>query len=311
MSEARTASGGRWPRPARRRGWWALLVLIGLALSPAAAQQEVPVPPLTGHVVDLTGTLDEGSRQELEGRLAAFESARGSQIAVLLVSTTRPETIEQYGIRVAEQWKLGRKKIDDGAILLVAKNDRSVRIEVGYGLEGVLSDAVARRIIENDIVPQFRLGNYFGGIRAGTDRMMRVIEGEPLPGPSPRPAQRTARSGGISDVFLVLLVAAVFVGSVLRSIFGRLGGALLTGLTAGGIAWWMTGLMVAVLVGVLAFFFTLFTGLFGGRGGFGTWPGGWGGGGWGGGGWGGGSSGGGGWGGGGGGFGGGGASGRW
>ena len=135
-------------------------------------------------MVDQTGTLSSGDIAALSQKLQDFETRKGSQIAVLIVPTTEPETIEQFAIRVAEAWKIGRKKIDDGAVLVVAKNDRHLRIEVGYGLEGALTDVTSRRIIDEAITPKFRSGDFAGGITAGVDRMIRVIDGEPLPTPS-------------------------------------------------------------------------------------------------------------------------------
>ena len=280
------------------------LVLVWVLVAPAAAEQ--PVPPLRGPVTDLTGTLDAAQAAQLEQTLRAFEARTGSQLAVLIVPTTEPETIEQYGIRVAEAWKLGRKGVDDGAILLIAKNDRTMRIEVGYGLEGVLPDAVAKRIIAEVITPSFRDGDFYGGIGAGMQQMIRVVEGEPLP----PPARQPRRTGGgdwqsfIPIAFMLVLV----VGGVLRAMFGRVLGALATGGVMAFVAWIFLGVLtVTVVAGILGFVLTLATGGMGRRG---MWtPGGWGGGGFGGGGWGGG--GGGGYSGGGGGFGGGGASGRW
>ena len=142
------------------------------------------MPPLKGRVTDLTGTLKPEQAASLEQLLRSFEARKGSQIAVLIVPTTAPETVEQYALRVGEQWKIGRKDVDDGAILVVAKDDRTLRIEVGYGLEGALNDATASRIIREVIVPRFREGDFFGGISAGVDRMIRVIDGEPLPAPA-------------------------------------------------------------------------------------------------------------------------------
>ena len=143
---------------------------IALLFSAFLAIADVAVPPLKARVTDLTGTLSASEANQLEQKLAAFEAKKGSQIAVLIVPTTQPETIEQYSIRVAEAWKLGRKGIDDGALLLIAKQDRTVRIEVGYGLEGVLPDAIAKRIIEETIVPKLRQGNFAGGINAGIEQ---------------------------------------------------------------------------------------------------------------------------------------------
>src|SRR5688500_1386537 len=149
-----------------------LLFALGLAWA------QVAVPPLTARVIDLTATLTREQQAGLERMLQEFESRKGSQLAVLLVPTTAPEAVEQFSLRVAEQWKVGLKKIDDGAILVVAKDNRTLRIEVGYGLEGVLNDATASRIIREAIVPRFREGDFYGGINAGLDRIMRVIDGE-------------------------------------------------------------------------------------------------------------------------------------
>jgi uncharacterized protein len=283
----------------------ALLVLL-LA---ASAWAQVAVPPLKGRVTDLTGTLKPEQVASLEQLLRSFEARKGSQIAVLIVPTTAPETVEQYALRVGEQWKIGRKKVDDGAILVVAKDDRALRIEVGYGLEGALNDATASRIIREVIVPRFREGDFSGGISAGVDRMIRVIDGEPLPAP----AKAAPPVGeGVLQILPVLLILAVVAGAILRRMLGRFVGSAATGGVVGGLAWLLAGtLAIALLAGIVAFFFTLVSGVGGsGRRYYGGFPGGgWGGGGWGGGGFGGG--GGGGFSGGGGSFGGGGASGRW
>src|SRR6204780_2065293 len=145
-----------------------------------AAAADVAVPPLSGRVVDQTGTLSSGDIASLTQTLKNLEARKGSQIAVLIVPTTQPETIEQYSIRVAEAWKIGRRKIDDGALLVVAKNDRKLRIEVGYGLEGALTDVTANRIISEIITPKFKNGDFAGGISAGVDRIIGVIDGGPL-----------------------------------------------------------------------------------------------------------------------------------
>jgi uncharacterized protein len=280
--------------------------LLFLALGVAWAQ--VAVPPLTARVTDLTGTLTREQQAGLERMLQEFEARKGSQLAVLLVPTTAPEAIEQFALRVAEQWKVGRKKIDDGAILVVAKDDRTLRIEVGYGLEGVLNDATASRIIREVIVPRFREGDFYGGINAGLDRMMRVIDGEPLPAPA---KQGLPAEGGFLQILPILLILALVGGSILRAVLGRFLGAAATGGAVGFLAWTLAGAMaIALLAGVLAFFFTLMGGALGRRS-YGGFPGGIYGGGLGrGGSWGGGL-GGGGFRGGGGSFGGGGASGRW
>ena len=260
------------------------------------AAAEVPVPPLTGRVTDQTATLSAEQKAALEQTLQAFEARKGSQLAVLIVPTTVPETIEQYALRVAEQWKLGRKKVDDGAILLVAKDDRALRIEVGYGLEGALNDATSKRIISEIITPRFRQGDFQGGIAAGVEQMIRVIDGEPLP--APKDGRPTSGIGDIQQYVPVIFVVALVLGGILRSILGRFPGALVTGGAVGFIAWLVVGAVsIAVAAGVIALLFTLFgggRGMGGFGGGFGT-----------------GGSGRGGFSGGGGGFGGGGASGRW
>jgi uncharacterized protein len=286
----------------------ALLVFAAL-LSWHQAVADVPVPPLSGRVVDLTGTLSGGAVNQLERELAELETQKGSQIAVLVVPTTAPEDIEQYGIRVAERWKLGRKGVDDGAILLVAKDDRRVRIEVGYGLEGALSDAVANRIIDETITPHFRQGDFDGGIEEGVKQMIAVVNGEPLPPPDRRWTQQPAAHAPPLSWLLIL----GFVGAgVLRAIFGRWLGATLSGAGMGAILWLFLHRWPLALLGAAAGFVLALMG-----GGGGTWMTG-GGGGFGGGFGGGlggrsggGGSGSGGFSGGGGGFGGGGASGRW
>jgi uncharacterized protein len=162
-----------------------------------AAAADVPVPPLTGRVVDQTGTLSASDIASLTQKLQDLERRKGSQVAVLIVPTTQPETIEQFSIRVADAWKIGRRRIDDGALLVVAKNDRHLRIEVGYGLEGSLTDLTTKRIIDEAITPKFRAGDFAGGISAGVDRMIRLIDGEELPGRSP-PIGRIRGSSNLS-----------------------------------------------------------------------------------------------------------------
>src|ERR1043165_942507 len=211
--------------------------LLALMLAFAfAALADVAVPPLTGRVVDRTGTLSSGDIASLDTTLKDFEARKGSQIAVLIVPTTQPETIEQYSIRVAEAWKIGRKKIDDGAILVVAKEDRKLRIEVGYGLEGVLTDVTAKRIIDEVITPKFRSGDFAGGISDGVNRILRVVDGEPLPAPVQR-QQSTGTFGDIDPFNPFLIVAVIFAGGILRGIFGRLFGSLATGGLVAALVW--------------------------------------------------------------------------
>jgi uncharacterized protein len=282
-----------------------------------AARADVAVPPLTGRVVDLTGTLSSEQIAAQTQRLKDLEKRKGSQVAVLIVPTTEPETIEQYSIRVAEAWKIGRRKIDDGALLVVAKNDHKLRIEVGYGLEGALTDVTARRIIDEVIVPQFRRGDFDGGITAGISRIIGVIDGEPLPAPKPEVSHGPDIGfDTLASFWPFILVGALMIGSFMRALFGRLLGASAAGGVFGVIGWLVAGSLIAgFATGGLAFLFVLLAGSFAtvapGRGGYGgTYPGGWSGGG---GGWSGGSSSSdsGGFSGGGGSFGGGGASGSW
>jgi uncharacterized protein len=217
----------------------------------AVAAAQVAVPPLKARVTDLTGTLNEQQRSALEQTLAEFEARKGSQVAVLLVPTTQPDTVEQYAVRVEEAWKLGRKGVDDGVLLVVAKNDRRLRIEVGYGLEGVLPDAVAKRIVDEDIAPRFKQGDFYGGIRAGTDRVMRVIEGEKLPAPAARgpPRSQTDAWEWLFGGLIVLMV----IGGALRSILGRFLGALVVGGIAGAIAWFFLGALIAAVIAFVVF----------------------------------------------------------
>jgi uncharacterized protein len=223
-----------------------------------AAAADVAVPPLTGRVVDQTGTLSASDMSSLTQRLKDLETRKGSQVAVLIVPTTAPETIEQYSIRVAEAWKVGRKKIDDGAVLVVAKNDRKLRIEVGYGLEGSLTDVTASRIIDETIVPKFRTGDFAGGISAGVDRIVAVIDGEKLPAPEPR-RQSPDLLSHIDPINPFVLFALIVVGAILRSVLGRLIGSVATGGVVGMLAWFIAGSLAAsVILGVIAFFLTMF-----------------------------------------------------
>jgi uncharacterized protein len=281
----------------KREGWLGRVfgaALLCLSLLAGAAHAEAPVPPLERRVTDLTGTLTPDQQSALEARLAAFEQQKGSQIAILIVPTTQPEDIAQYSIRVVDVWKLGRKGVDDGVLVLLAKADRALRIEVGYGLEGSVPDAIARRIADEVMIPRFRKGDFYGGFSAGIDRLIGVIEGEPLP----QPQNRQPTGGGLEQYFAVLLFAAVMVGGILRAVLGRFLGATVNAGLVGGAVWLLGGgLIFVVMLAFMAFMIALgggrgFHGGMGG-GGFGR------------------GSGGGGFSGGGGGFGGGGATGRW
>jgi uncharacterized protein len=230
---------------------------LALLLLSAFASADVAVPPLTSRVIDLTGTLSGGAVTRIEAKLADLEARKGSQIAVLIVPSTQPEEIEQYGIRVLDTWKVGRKGVDDGAILIIAKNDRRVRIEVGYGLEGALPDAIASRIIAETITPHFKLSDYDGGVEAGVNQMISVVNGEPLP----EPDKKWERHGGLGNMLPLLLIVVFVASGVLRAIFGRLFGSLATGGLAGGLVWLLSHLLpIGVGAGVIAFLFAMLAG---------------------------------------------------
>jgi len=223
------------------------------------ALADVAVPPLSGRVVDQTGTLSAGDISSLTQTLRDLETRKGSQVAVLIVPTTAPETIEQYSIRAAEAWKIGRKKIDDGALLVVAKNDRKLRIEVGYGLEGSLTDATASRIIDEIIVPKFRSGDFAGGISAGVARIVAVIDGEKLPAPAPR-QQSDSGSLNFDPLNPFFIIPVLLFGGLIRSLLGRLIGSVASGGLVALIAWYLFGsLLAAVLAGVIASIFVMFS----------------------------------------------------
>ncbi len=231
--------------------------MLALLLAAVPAGALVAVPPLNARVTDLTGTLSGAAVARIEAKLADLEANKGSQIAVLIVPSTQPEEIEQFGIRVGDAWKLGRKGVDDGAILIVAKNDRRVRVEVGTGLEGALPDAIANRIVDEIIAPHFKQGDFDGGIEAGVDKMIAVVNGEPLP----EPDRKWEHHGGLGNMLPLLLVVVVVAGGVLRALFGRLFGSVATGGIAGAIAWAFSHLLpIGLGAGVIAFLVALMAG---------------------------------------------------
>jgi len=254
------------PRGLRRTRWLAGLFLLFVAVL-AGAQAVLPIPPLAARVTDLTATLSTDQRARLEEKIAAFERQKGSQIAVLIVPSVLPETVTEYALRVVESWKLGRKGVDDGALLLVAKDDRKLRIEVGYGLEGALNDATAKRIISETISPRFKQGDFYGGIDAGLDVMIKVAGGEALP----EPKQASKASGGGIDFETLMFFGFILVfvvGGILRAIFGRFLAAGVIGGVAGIVASLiLSSVLIAIVVGVVAFIVSLFAGISGGGGG--------------------------------------------
>ena len=235
--------------------WVCLLLICWLPATPVVLA-EVAVPPLKKHATDLTATLAASELAQLEQKLAAFEQTKGSQIAVLIVPTTQPEAIEQYAMRVAEAWKLGRKGVDDGILLLIAKNDRTLRIEVGYGLEGAVPDAKAKRIIAEIITPSFKQGHFATGIDAGIDALIGLINGEPLPAPRTKPADDTQSN---LDNFVSILIFSVILGRVLQVFLGRLIGSGVTGIGLGLIGWmFFSSVAMAIVIAIAAFILNLF-----------------------------------------------------
>jgi uncharacterized protein len=217
----------------------------------------VAVPTLSGRVVDQTGTLTAGDIASLTQQLKDLETRKGSQIAVLIVPTTDGEAIEQFSLRVAEAWKIGRKKVDDGALLVIAKNDRRLRIEVGYGLEGALTDVTTKRIIDEDITPKFKAGDFAGGVSAGVNRIVRVAEGEKLPEPAPPHWETSELLNYLNPGNPFVIFGLIILAAALRTFLGRFIGALATGGIVGVVAWFVAGsLAAAMLLGFIAFVVT-------------------------------------------------------
>ena len=238
-----------------------LAVFFSFLLSSQQAFAElVTIPELSSRVTDLTQTLSSAEQAQLEQKLAAFEAKKASQIALLIVPTTQPEDIAQYALRVVEKWKIGREKTDDGVLVLIAKDDRKMRIEVGYGLEGAVPDLYAKRIISEVISPKFKQGDFYGGLNAGLDSIIGLVDGEALPAPS-----RSKSNGlGVMDILPMLLFGGLISGLMLRGMFGTFfGSALNGGLLGGVVALLGVALGGAAIFGVIAFVITM---MLGGRG---------------------------------------------
>jgi uncharacterized protein len=261
-----------------------LFAILFVALA-AFAQNLQPVPKLTAHVVDQTGTLDAFQEKSLEDKLMAFETAKGTQIAMLIVATTQPEDVASYANRVGNEWKIGRKGIGDGVLLVVAKDDRKVRIEVAKTLEGAIPDLAAKQIIDSAITPNFRKGDYAAGLSAAADQLIARINGEALPAPAQPKGQRSIGGMGFdwTDLAIFLFFAVPIGGSILRGIMGRKLGSLVTGAGVGVIAMLVTSsIIVGGIAAFVALLFSLFSGGMGGglpmggvrRGGFGGFGGG-------------------------------------
>jgi uncharacterized protein len=270
--------------------WLAALLLCLHAILALAADSKSPVslplplPALTARVTDLTGTLVAGDLTELETKLTTFEARKGSQVTLLVLPTTQPETIEQFGVRLFEAWKIGRKEADDGVILIVAKDDQRLRIEVGYGLEGVLNDATAKRIIDETIAPHFKAGDLAGGIKAGIDAILVVVDTEQLPPTTDGPVSDSGGSQSLGDLgfdafnisegtFMIGLGGAAVGGAALRFFLGNVMGSAIIGVLAAILGGLLSGTLVGALIGAAVGFFValfgldlLLSGVFGGGG---------------------------------------------
>jgi len=245
-----------------------LLLAMGLLAGVCRAQDVLPVPALSGRVVDQTATLTPAQVQALSAKLEGLETQRGSQVVVLIVPTTQPEDIATYGQRVADTWKVGRRDVGDGIVIVVAKNDRRINIEVSKTLEGAVPDVIAGRIINEQIKPAFKANDYAGGLNAAVDHLSRRIAGEGLAAPTAKGggAPRGSQGFGLQDLAIFLFVGVPILGAVLTGIFGRKLGSLLTGGAVGGIGWFLTtSLLVAGGAGLVALFLVGVMGMGGGR----------------------------------------------
>jgi uncharacterized protein len=240
----------------------ALLLAVALFSGVVGAQNLVPIPALTSRVIDTTRTLSAADVQTLDAKLAAFEQKKGSQIVVLMVATTQPEDIVSFANRVGNVWKIGRKEVGDGVLLIVAKDDRKVRIEVAKSLEGAIPDLAARQVIESAITPNFKQGNYAAGLSAAVDQLIARVTGEALP----EPKRQSAGSGNAfgfewTDLAIFMFFAVPIAGGVARSIFGRKLGSLVVGGGVGALAMVVTAsLLVAGLAAFAALIVTLMFG---------------------------------------------------
>ena len=251
------------------------LCVCGVTAATAAEGDIVAIPKLAKRVTDQTATLSSAEEMRIEARLKEFEAKKGAQIAVLIVATTQPETIFDYSLRVADAWKLGRKDVDDGVLFVVAKNDRKLQILTGRGTQGVLTDAMSKRIISEIVAPKFRSSDFAGGIDDGVAKIIDVLQGEALP-PPPEKKRGAVSQGANVESFLILgVIAALFVGPLLRSLMGRFLGAGTTAGVTGAAAWWLAGgMLFPIVAGVIVFFIVMLMGAMnlsrGGRGGFST-----------------------------------------
>ncbi|TGK04920.1 YgcG family protein [Leptospira semungkisensis] len=238
-----------------KRFWFLLLFCVWAA--PLLADP-IPIPKLSHRVTDLTGTLTEEEDQSLETKLTEFEQKKGSQIVLLIIPTTGEETIEQYSIRVAEEWKIGRKSIADGVVFLVAKDDRKMRFEIGRGLEGAIPDVLSKRVQIEYVRPLFKEGKYYEGIDQGIDKILSLIDGEPLPEPTHTTFQGSSSNSdedSLGNYFWVLIGIAIFIGFFLRRLFSPVQAGIAT--AAGYFAGGFLGLSLEALLPILVIFFII------------------------------------------------------
>jgi len=236
-----------------------IVTLLAILLAITSVRAEIAIPSLKSHVTDLTGTLSADEITQLEHQLAVFEKTKGSQIAILIVPTVQPYAIEQYAMQVVETWKIGRKGIDDGVLLLVAKNDRVLRIEVGYGLEGVLPDATAKRIITEIITPRFQQGQFAEGIQAGIEAIIGLINGETLPPPRKTHNSISPNTPANIENLIIILIFSTVIGRILQVHLGRIVGATVTGMGLGFVGWSLfSSIAIAILIAVIVFILNLF-----------------------------------------------------
>lgn len=278
-ARAAAAAPGRWLLL-----WLGWLFALLAPCVPLRAQELQPVPALSGRVIDRTGTLSAAQAQALDAKLAAFEAQHGPQIVVVLVPTTLPEDIADYTQRLGDARKLGRADVGDGLLLVVAKDDRKVRIAPAKALEGAVPDLAARQIIERQIRPAFRANDYAGGLNAAVDALIARLRGEALPAPAVEPAAHPDADAGAQwqELMMFFFVGVPIVGAVLTGVLGRKLGSVATAGIAGGLGWWLSASLL--LAGAAAVVSLVLVGLIGvgasaggrgprgGRGGFGGPP---------------------------------------
>lgn len=240
-------------------GRWLTALFLCFATVSGSAQSLVPVPHLTSHVVDSAALLNAQQRQALESKLTALESSSGSQVIILTVFTTQPEDIASFSNRVGNVWKIGRKGIGDGLLIVVSKDDHKLRVEVAKSLEGAIPDLAAKQIIDSAISPRFKQGDYAGGLDAGVDQIAALVKGEALP----TPARSSADLAGVNSFdwqnLIVFIFFGVFVvGSIIRRVLGNKLGSMVTGGAVGLLVNAVTGsVVIGVLSGFAAMIFVL------------------------------------------------------